>query len=241
MSPVTERNLEGRVAIVTGGAKGIGQAIAKRLVAAGALVEVWDLEPSAEFPHTRLDVTDEPSIAKAVADLLARRQRLDILVNNAGLVGATGPVETFPAAAWRKIIDINLTGTFLCSKAVTPAMRAAGRGRIVNIASIAGKDGTPEFAAYSASKGGVLALTKSMGKELAKTGILVNAVAPAAIETDILQQMTQDQLAIMIQKSPMGRLGRVEECAALTAWLVSDECTFSTGAVFDLSGGRAVY
>lgn len=233
--------LAGRVAVVTGGAKGIGAAIARRLAADGAAVEVWDLEPAAGFASETVDVAEEAAVERAASATLARRGRIDILVNNAGILGPAQPLERTDLGLWRRIHEVNLTGTFLCCRAVIPAMRRQGGGRIVNIASIAGKEGTPNAAAYSSSKAGVIALTKALGKELVEAGILVNAIAPAAIATELLAQAGPELVATFVARCPMRRLGTVEEAAALVAWLVSPACSFSTGAVFDLSGGRATY
>ncbi len=238
---MSEGDLEGRVAVVTGGARGIGLAVARRLRRAGAEVVIWDLADAPEIPTIRVDVTDEAVVAAAAKETLDRHGRLDIMVANAGIIGPTAAVEDCPLADWRRVLDINLTGTFVSCRAVVPAMKKNGWGRIVAIASLAGKEGTPTLAAYSASKAGVIAFVKALGTELARTGVLVNAIAPAAIETDLLEQLTEAQVATMIAKSPMGRLGTVEEVAELTAWLASPACSFSTGAVFDLSGGRATY
>lgn len=222
--------LSGRNAVVTGGERGIGAAIVRKLRADGAEVTSWDLDSDPP-----VDVCDGQSLA----DAAKRAGRIDILVCNAGIAGPTGPLETYPDDMFRKIVDIDLVGVFLTCKAVVPLMRAQGYGRIVTMASLAGKEGTPNAAAYSAAKAGVIALTKSLGKELAGSGVLVNAVAPAAIETSLLAQMTPEHVATMIAKSPMQRLGTSEEVAEIVAWLASERCSFNTGAVFDLSGGRA--
>ena len=233
-------DLSNHTALVTGAAQGIGAAIAEALAHAGAKVVVWDLAPTAP-DHLRVDIADPASIDAALDETLARHPCIDILVNNAGYAGHTVPVWEYPLAEWRRIIDINLTGTFQVCRALLPTMRAAGWGRIVNIASLAGKEGTPNSSAYSAAKAGVLAFTKSLGKELAGSGVLVNAIAPAAVRTTLLEQMSPAHVQTMIHKSPLGRLGEPEEVAALTLWLCSEACSFNTGAVFDLSGGRATY
>ena len=232
-------DLSGRVAVVTGAAAGIGAAIAGALRGSGAAVCGWDLSP--EPGGIRCDVADGGAVAEAVAETRRRHGRIDILVNNAGFSGPTLPVAELPEDQWRRILDVNLTGTYLVSKAVAAVMVPQGWGRIVNVASLAGKEGTPNSAGYSASKAGVIALTKAQGKELALTGVLVNAIAPAAIRTALLDQMQPEHVRTMIAKSPMQRLGTVDEVAALTLWLCSGSCTFSTGAVFDVSGGRATY
>ncbi|HEX2726069.1 MAG TPA: SDR family NAD(P)-dependent oxidoreductase [Beijerinckiaceae bacterium] len=236
-------DFSGRAAVVTGGSKGIGRAIAERLLDAGARVWSWDLEPTANalLQHVPVDVTDSEQISGALARVLREDARIDILVNNAGFIGGTRPVEELDPADWRRIVDVNLTGVFDVSRQVVPVMRRAGWGRIVNIASLAGKEGTPGLSAYSAAKAGVIALTKSLGKELADTEIRVNCVAPAAVATDILAQMDPKAVEVMIEKSPLKRLGTVDEVADLVMWLCSEACSFSTGAVFDLSGGRATY
>ena len=229
---MAETRFAGRHAIVTGGAQGIGAAIAKRLQAGGARVTVWDLDAS-----PRVDVADGSSIQKA----LSAMDRVDILVNNAGIAGMNKPTVDYPVEEWERVLRINLTSQFLCCRAVAPRMVEAGYGRIVNIASIAGKEGNPNAVAYSASKAGVIALTKSLGKELAQTGVLVNCVTPAAAKTAIFAQMTESHIEYMRSKIPMGRFVEVDEIAALVCWLASEECSFSTGAVFDISGGRATY
>jgi 3-oxoacyl-[acyl-carrier protein] reductase len=222
----------GRHAIVTGGAQGIGAAIAKRLEASGARVTVWDLDGS-----LRVDVTDPASIDKALKGI----STVDVLVNNAGIAGINTPTVNYPIEEWERVLRVNLTSQFLCCRAVAPLMVKAGYGRIVNIASIAGKEGNPNAVAYSASKAGVISLTKSLGKELAQTGVLVNCVTPAAAKTAIFEQMTQQHIDYMLSKIPMNRFVNVEEIAALVCWLASEDCSFSTGGVFDISGGRATY
>jgi 3-oxoacyl-[acyl-carrier protein] reductase len=235
-------DFSGKTAIVTGAAKGIGREVADRLRRAGARVWSWDIAPDQADPFARaVDVTNTDQIATALAAILADGARVDILVNNAGFTGGSVRVEDLDPAAWRRILDVNLTGVFEVSRAVVPHMRTRDTGRIVNIASLAGKEGTPMLAAYSAAKAGVIAFTKSLGKELASTGVRVNAIAPAAVATDILAQMSPETVATMISKSPQGRLGTVSEVAEVVLWLSSDACTFNTGAVFDLSGGRATY
>jgi 2-dehydro-3-deoxy-L-rhamnonate dehydrogenase (NAD+) len=243
-------DLDGRVAIVTGAARGIGRAIADRFSASGARVAIWDIDGDAAAATAAsivnavdftADVTDPASIDRALAATVAQIGPPDILVNNAGITGPNHPLDEYPIEAWRRVIEIDLMGVYYCCRAAVPLMRRRDRGRIVNIASIAGKEGNPNASAYSAAKAGVIGLTKSLGKELAETGIRVNAVAPAAAKTDIFNQMTPAQIDYMLAKIPMGRFVLVEEIAALVAWLCSDECSFATGAVFDISGGRATY
>ena len=244
-------DMKNRTAVVTGGAAGIGFAIAQRLAASGARVSLWDRDDAAlkqarealgERTHTvRLDVTQENQVADALASTLQALGQVDAMVCSAGITGPNTTVAEYPLDAWKQVLDINLTGVFLCNKAVVPHMQKRDYGRIVNIASIAGKEGNPNASAYSASKAGVISLTKSLGKELAKTGIRVNCVTPAAVKTGMFAQMTQQHIDFMLSKIPMGRFGQVEEIAAMVAWLCTEDCSFSTGAVFDLSGGRAVY
>ncbi len=245
-------DMNGRVAVVTGGARGIGRAITTRLAAEGAAVSIWDMdaeaarETAAGIPgggaHTaQVDVTDVASIDVGMAATVADLGHIDILVNNAGIAGPIFNTWEYPIDDWKQVIDVDLIGVYLCCRAVVPHMIERGWGRIVNIASVAGKEGNPNASAYAAAKAGVMGLTKSLGKETVDTGILVNAVAPVAIETDILKQVTPEFVDYMKSKIPMGRFGKVEEAAALVAWLSSEECTFSTGATFDLSGGRATF
>jgi NAD(P)-dependent dehydrogenase (short-subunit alcohol dehydrogenase family) len=242
-------DLTGRCAVVTGGAQGFGRAIAERFVASGAKVAIWDHDqPLAEktakaigASAIKVDVTDLAAVEKARDATLSALGKIDILVNNAGIAGINKTVWETDFEEWRKVLRINLDGPFLCCKAIVPAMISQGYGRIVNIASIAGKEGNPNAAHYSASKAGLIALTKSLGKELAQHDILVNAVTPAAAKTAIFDQMTQQHIDFMLSKIPKGRFVLVEELAAMVAWLASEDCAFSTGAVFDISGGRATY
>ncbi len=222
----------GRHAVVTGGMQGIGAAIVKRLKASGANVTVWDLEGS-----PRVDVSDPASISSALEKL----GKIDVLVNNAGVAGQNVPTVDYPVEEWERVLRINLTSQFLCCRAVAPKMVKAKYGRIVNIASVAGKEGNPNAVAYSASKAGVISLTKSLGKELAQSGVLVNCVTPAAAKTAIFDQMTKQHIDYMLSKIPMARFVEVDEIAALVCWLASEDCSFSTGGVFDISGGRATY
>ena len=239
---------EGRRAVVTGGASGIGAGIAARLRAEGARLSLWDLDSeglarsAAEGAHTvALDVTDASAVQRAAAETAEKLGGIDILVASAGITGPNGPAWEYPIEAWDRVIAVNLNGLYYTCRAVIPHMLRGGYGRIVNIASIAGKEGNPNAAAYSASKAGVIGLTKSLGKELAASQVRVNCVTPAAVETPLFAQMTQAQIDYMRSKIPIGRLGLIEEVAALVCWLASEECSFSTGAVFDVSGGRATY
>ena len=250
---MNEIKLTGRTAVVTGGARGIGLAIAGRLMKSGAEISLWDVDagalqaalaelaPLGKAHPTAVDVTDPAAVAAAAQAAAAQMGGIDILVNNAGISGMNKPTWEYPVEEWRRVLDINLSGPFLCSRAVVPGMIARRYGRIVNIASIAGKEGNPNAPAYSASKAGLIGLTKSLGKELAQSGVLVNCITPAAARTDIFKQMTEQQIAYMLSKIPMGRFVDVDEIAALAAWLASEECSFSTGGVFDISGGRATY
>ena len=226
---------KGRSAIVTGGASGIGAAIAHRLRSAG--VEVHTLDVTAAPDTIQVDVTDEEACRRAVSG----SEPVDILVNSAGVAGQNAPTWKLPDGEFERVIAVNLIGTYYMCRAVIPGMVARGWGRIVNIASIAGKEGNPNASAYSASKAGVIGLTKSLAKEVADTGVLVNCVTPAVIETPMLGQVSDEHLKYMVSKIPMGRVGQPDEVAALVSWLCSDECSFSTGAVFDISGGRATY
>jgi 3-oxoacyl-[acyl-carrier protein] reductase len=243
-------DLHGQVAVITGGRGGIGQAIAERMRRSGANVALWDLADvgtpvaavdGASTTTFSVDVTDEGSVGRGMADTIARLGRIDILVTAAGILGETLPVADYPVKSWQRIVDVNLTGVFMCCRATLPYMVRANYGRIVNLSSIAGKEGNPLQSAYSAAKAGVIALTKSIAKEVADTDIRVNCVTPAVIATDLVHQMSQETLKSVMSKIPLGRPGRPEEVATMVAWLASKECSFSTGAVFDLSGGRATY
>jgi 3-oxoacyl-[acyl-carrier protein] reductase len=234
---MNQLDLKGRTAVVTGGLIGIGAAIVKRLESSGARVRVWDVGAKTDA----VDVTDQAAIERATAKAIAEFGRIDVLVNNAGIAGMTKPVVDYPVDEWKRVIDVDLNGPFLCCRAVVPHMVKAGYGRIVNIASIAGKEGNPNAAAYAAAKGGLIAFTKALAKEIAQTGVLVNCVTPAAAQTAILDQVTPEFAKFMLSKIPMGRFVKVEEIAAMACWLGSEDCSFSTGAVFDISGGRATY
>jgi 2-dehydro-3-deoxy-L-rhamnonate dehydrogenase (NAD+) len=241
--------LVGRVAVVTGGAQGIGLAVAQRLAAGGARLAIWDMDADLAGKVAAVlggqafavDVADTGAVARAADATKAALGPISILVTSAGIAGSNGPVTTYDPAEWRSIIEINLTGTFNCCRSILPQMQAEGYGRVVTVASIAGKEGNPNAAAYSASKAGVIALTKSLGKEHAGENIAVNCVTPAAARTRIFDQMAQSHIDYMLAKIPRGRFLEVGEAAAMIGWLCSDENSFTTGAVFDLSGGRATY
>jgi 2-dehydro-3-deoxy-L-rhamnonate dehydrogenase (NAD+) len=225
-----------RRAVITGGASGIGEAVAKRIAAEGGRVSIWDVNGG-----ILTDVSNYASVESALVQTLKDIGGIDILINCAGITGPTVSVTEFPVDEWQRVLAVNLNGTFHACRAVVPLMSAQNYGRIVNIASIAGKEGNPNASAYSASKAGVIGLTKSLGKELAKTNVTVNCVTPATVKTPILEQVPQSFIDFMLSKIPMGRLGTVDEVASLVCWLASEECSFSTGAVFDISGGRATY
>ena len=244
-------DMAGRVAVITGGARGIGFAVAQRAIESGAAVALWDkdaarlTEVAATLGGTvtthALDLSDEAAVRDATAATVAAHGKIDILVNNAGITGGNAPTWKLPSAEWRRVIEVNLIAPYLVASAIVPGMVEAGYGRLVNIASVAGKEGNPNASHYSASKAGLIALTKSLGKELAQSGVLVNCVTPAAAKTDIFDQMTEAQIAYMLSKIPMGRFVQVDEIAALTAWLMSEDCSFSTGGIFDITGGRSTY
>jgi 2-dehydro-3-deoxy-L-rhamnonate dehydrogenase (NAD+) len=247
---MNQLDLKGRHAVITGGASGIGFAIAQRMLASGASVTLWDRDEAALKTATAslgvaskgvsVDVTNQASVQSAVQQTL-QFGNIDILVNSAGITGPNVKLWDYPVADWEQVMTINLNGVFMCCREVVPHMRGRNYGRIVNIASVAGKDGNPNASAYSASKAAVMALTKSLGKELADTGVRVNCVTPAAVKTAMFDQMSPEHIAFMLSKIPMGRFGTVEEIAAMVSWLCTEDCSFSTGAVFDLSGGRSTY
>ncbi|SNB65978.1 3-oxoacyl-[acyl-carrier protein] reductase [Arboricoccus pini] len=240
-----------KIAVVTGGAAGIGLAVVKRILAEGGRVAVWDRDQKqidatiASLGEGALgivvDVADWASVEKAAAKTAEQLGGIDVLVASAGITGPNATTWTYPIEDWKRVFDVNVHGVFYCDRAVVPFMQAKDYGRIVNIASIAGKEGNPNAPAYSSSKAAVIGLTKSLGKELAKTGITVNCVTPAAVRTAIFDQMSQEHIDFMLSKIPMGRFGQIEEVAALICWLASEECSFTTGGVFDVSGGRATY
>ena len=241
---------EGRCAVVTGAASGLGKAAAARIVAEGGKVVLWDLNAEAleaakaetgALGVVALDVSNAEAVKAAAAKSKDILGRIDVLINSAGITGATVPVWEFPIDSWLKVMDINLNGLFYCCREVIPFMLENGYGRIVNVASVAGKEGNPNASAYSASKAGVIGLTKSLGKELATKGVIVNALTPATFESPILAQLPQSQVDYMRSKIPMGRLGVVDESAAMVTFMASEECSFTTASVFDTSGGRTTY
>jgi 2-dehydro-3-deoxy-L-rhamnonate dehydrogenase (NAD+) len=244
-------DLKGRVAVITGGAQGIGYAVAERFIASGAKVVLWDIDAAllakaqaalgAAATAASVELTDANAVAAAAAAVLSHHQRIDILVNNAGITGGNAPTWELTPEMWRRTIEVNLVAPYLTCHAIVPAMMKQGYGRIVNVASVAGKEGNPNASHYSASKAGLIALTKSLAKELATKGILVNAVSPAAAKTAIFEQMTQQHIDYMLAKIPMARFVEPHEIAAAIAWLASEDCSFTTGSVLDLSGGRATY
>ena len=248
---MNQLDFKGRHAVVTSGATGLGYAIAQRLIASGGSVVLWDRDEAgakkaaatlgAMASAVAVDVAQHESVCAAVEATLRIAPQVDALVNSAGITGPNVKLWDYPVADWREVIEVNLNGLFLCCREWAPHMRGRNYGRIVNIASVAGKDGNPNASAYSASKAAVIALTKSLGKELADTGVRVNCVTPAAVKTAIFEQMSEQHIQFMLSKSPMGRFGTPEEVAALVGWLCTEDCSFSTGAVFDLSGGRATY
>jgi 2-dehydro-3-deoxy-L-rhamnonate dehydrogenase (NAD+) len=248
---MNQLDFRNRRAVVTGGAAGIGFAVAQRLTASGAKVALWDRDERALASASErldrkavtqvIDVADASAVERAAKSLSSELGGIDVLVCSAGITGPNSTTWEYPVEAWRQVFDVNVHGLFYCNRAFVPLMLDNGYGRIVNIASVAGKEGNPNAPAYSASKAAVIGLTKSLGKELAKTGIRVNCVTPAAVRTAIFEQMTQQHIDFMLSKIPMGRFGSVDEIAALVCWLASEDCSFSTGAVFDASGGRATY
>jgi len=250
---MNQLDLKGRVAIVTGGARGIGYATAERMLISGAEVSLWDIDSKAletasaalsdrgKVTAEEVELTDEASVDRATRSVVKQHGKIDILVNNAGITGGNGKLWELSPEVWRRVIEVNLIGPYLTCRAVVPEMLKNGWGRIVNVASIAGKEGNPNASHYSSSKAGLIGLTKSLGKELATSNIVVNCITPAAARTEIFDQMKQEHIDFMLSKIPMNRFLLVEEAAAMITWLSSKDCAFSTGAVFDISGGRGVY
>ena len=247
---IYKNRFAGKTAVITGGASGLGLASGQRIAEEGGNVFLWDMDgeglekaqkkiPSAHIKQ--IDITDPEAVENAAAQAAEKTGVIDILINSAGITGATGPVQEFPIDSWRKVMQINLDGTFYCCRAIIPHMLKNGYGRIINIASVAGKEGNPNASAYSASKAGVIGLTKSLGKELAQTGITANCITPATFESPILDQLPQSQVDYMRSKIPMGRLGTAEENANIVCFIASEECSFTTAATFDTSGGRTTY
>jgi 3-oxoacyl-[acyl-carrier protein] reductase len=248
---MNQLDLHGRHGVITGGATGLGFAITQRMLASGASVTLWDRDPQAleracnalgnGARGVLVDVADYSQVEAALAQTLQATSQIDMLVNSAGITGPNTPLWDYPVTEWERVMQVNLNGVFHVCKAVVPVMRSQDYGRIVNIASVAGKEGNPNASAYSASKAAVIGLTKSLAKELAQTGIRVNCVTPAAVQTPIFEQMKPEHIAYMLGKIPMGRFGTTDEVASMVCWLCTQECSFSTGAVFDLSGGRSTY
>ncbi|MEO6293132.1 MAG: SDR family NAD(P)-dependent oxidoreductase [Burkholderiaceae bacterium] len=248
---MNQLDLKGRHAIITGGASGLGYAISQRMLASGASVTWWDVNADvmaqaaktigADVHCEKVDVTQHTSVVAALARTVPKRGRVDILVNSAGITGPNVKLADYPPTAWNDVMQVNVNGTFHCCRELATHMQGNKYGRIVNIASVAGKEGNPNASAYSASKAAVIALTKSLGKELANSGVLVNCVTPAAVKTAMFDQMTPEHIAFMLSKIPMGRFGNTDEVAAMVSWLCTEDCSFTTGAVFDLSGGRSTY
>ena len=250
---MNQLDLKGRVAVVTGGARGIGYAVAERLLRSGGTVSLWDMDAAklndacaqlAAFGTVGaccLDLTEDAAVQRVAEETVARFGKIDILINNAGITGGNAPTWELDPKAWRRVIEVNLVAPYLTSRSIVPLMRKRGYGRIVNVASVAGKEGNPNASHYSASKAGLIGLTKSLAKELATQGILVNCVTPAVAKTDLFAQMTQQHIDYMLAKIPMNRFVEPHEIAATVCWLASEECSFATGAVFDISGGRATY
>ncbi|WP_294290498.1 SDR family NAD(P)-dependent oxidoreductase [uncultured Sphingomonas sp.] len=238
----------GRSAIITGGASGLGYAVAERIIAEGGQVSLWDMNGNlADARETlgchgvNVDVSDADAVAAAAEESIAALGKVDVLICSAGITGATVPVQDFPIDSWLKVVNVNLNGLFYCNRAIVPHMLASGYGRIVNVASVAGKEGNPNASAYSATKAGVIGFTKSLGKELAGKGVIANALTPATFESPILAQLPQSQVDYMRSKIPMGRLGEVHESAAMVCFMASEECSFTTASTFDTSGGRTTY
>lgn len=247
---IFEGRFKNRTAIITGGASGLGKDVAQRLIREGAKVVLWDVNGEAldkvraeigAVGVVALDLADHAAVVKAAADSAQLLSHIDILVNCAGITGATNMVHEYPIDSWKRVMDVNLNGLFYCCREVVPFMLKTGYGRIVNVASVAGKEGNPNASAYSASKAGVIGLTKSLGKELATKGVIANAVTPATFESPILAQLPQSQVDYMRGKIPMGRLGEVQETAAMVCFMASEECSFTTASTFDTSGGRTTY